>query len=402
MDALLARGEDLAKGWLLAVLEDAPLDAAPEIMAGELPRVGPLLCAAVSRALADERELERLEEGGDLEPLAARAGEVVGARSVQDTVRAVEALQAVIWSALREELSYADSDLISELAERLALVTDLMRLAAIKRSEGSAVVAEPPAAPEARPRAPEPEPPEARPRAPEPEPPEARPEPEPRAAAPEPPPAPGPQVRASEPQAPAPPPHAPEPPRAPGPEDTPVADPGSTPAARAAAPPDPSALWLTAFEAEIASAVEAGTPLSLLRAELDDAERVLAVEPVGEANATFGRFAQAVRSAVRRQDILVCETDSRAWIIARETARAGAQALGSRIAHAVGEAAPWRGAPLRVSVGVAVLGEDGNDSATLVEAAEEAAYAASASGIGIVRAVPSPPHREDDGPSLAS
>ncbi|MGZ4174545.1 MAG: diguanylate cyclase domain-containing protein [Solirubrobacteraceae bacterium] len=368
IEALLARGEDLAKGWLLAVLEDAPLEAAPEIMAGELPRVGPLLCAAVSRSLADERELERLEEGGDLEPLAARAGEVVGARSVHDTVRAVEALQAVIWSALREELSYADSDLISELAERLALVTDLVRLAAIKRSEGSAAVAETPAAAEAPPQAPEPEP-----RAPEPEP--------------------------APPRAPA---ASAEPARAPGPEDIAASEPGPTPAATAAPPPDPGALWLTAFEAEIAHALEAGTPLSLLRAELDDAERVLAVEPVGEANATFGRFAQAVRSAVRRQDILVCETDSRAWIIARETARAGAQALGSRIAHAVAEAGPWRGAPLRVSVGVAVLGEDGNASATLVEAAEEAAYAASASGIGIVRAVPSPPRQEDDGPSLAS
>jgi GGDEF domain-containing protein len=375
IEALLARGDDLAKGWLLAVLEDAPLEAAPSIMAGDLPRVGPLICAAMSRSLSDERELERFEAGGDLEPLLARAGEVVGARGVQDTVRAVEALQAVIWSALREEISYADSDLVSELAERLALVSDLVRMAALKRSEnvasswGEAVA---PATPADAPRAPGPE---ARSQALGPEPAHQPPEPT------------GP---------------APETAGPPAPEFGRGAEPGSQGLRPAQPTPgvDPSALWLTAFENEIANAAETGAPLSLLRAELDDADRVLAVEPVGEASATFGRFAQAVRSAVRRQDILVCETESRAWIIARETARAGAQALGARIAHAVGQAGPWRGAPLRVSVGVAVLGEDGNDSATLVEAAEEAVYAASSSGIGIVRAVPSPLH-DDEGPSLA-
>ena len=48
-----------------------------------------------------------------------------------------------------------------------------------------------------------------------------------------------------------------------------------------------------------------GSPLSLLLAELEDADRVLAVESRAGAAATFGEFAQAVRGAVRRQDILV-------------------------------------------------------------------------------------------------
>ena len=84
-----------------------------------------------------------------------------------------------------------------------------------------------------------------------------------------------------------------------------------------------------------------------------------------------------MRSAVRRQDILVCESDARAWIIARDTARAGAHALGERIAAAVRGAA-WQGAPLAASVGVAVLGEDGRTSGELIEAAEEARFAAAA------------------------
>ena len=59
---------------------------------------------------------------------------------------------------------------------------------------------------------------------------------------------------------------------------------------------------------------------------------------------------------MRRQDILVCETDARAWIIARDTDRTGAQALGSRIVERGAQSGQWRGAPMVASVGVAVLG----------------------------------------------
>jgi GGDEF domain-containing protein len=107
------------------------------------------------------------------------------------------------------------------------------------------------------------------------------------------------------------------------------------------------------------------------------------VEAEHEASATFGRFAQAVRSVMRRQDILACETGSRAWIIARDTGRAGARALGERAAAAVSQVEPWRGAPLAVGVGIAVLGEDGQESAELMSAAEEGRFAAAASGMSV-------------------
>lgn len=144
------------------------------------------------------------------------------------------------------------------------------------------------------------------------------------------------------------------------------------------------ALWVGALRDEITRAGRASVPLSLLLVELDEAVRLVAVEPGGEASATFGRFAQAVRMTVRRRDVLVCETDSRAWIIARDTGRAGAQALGSRIATSVPAEESWRGAPLTVSVGLAVLGEDGYNAAALIDAAEQMRFAAEASGIGIV------------------
>jgi GGDEF domain-containing protein len=144
------------------------------------------------------------------------------------------------------------------------------------------------------------------------------------------------------------------------------------------------ALWVGALRDEIARAGRASLPLSLLLVELEEAARLMAVDPAGEASATFGRFAQAVRMAVRRRDVLACETDSRAWIIARDTGRAGAQALGSRIATSVPAEESWRGAPLTVSVGLAVLGEDGYNAAALIDAAEQMRFAAEASGIGIV------------------
>jgi GGDEF domain-containing protein len=149
-----------------------------------------------------------------------------------------------------------------------------------------------------------------------------------------------------------------------------------------AATPDSShALWVSALEDEIVRS--AGAPLSLLVAELEDAERVAAVESREQARAVFGRFAGAVRSAVRRQDILVCESEARAWIIARETSRGSAQALGERISVAVRCSEHWQGAPLVASIGVAVFGEDGRTSGELIEAAEEARFSAAASGVDV-------------------
>jgi GGDEF domain-containing protein len=353
IDALLPRSEDLAKGWLLALLEQAPLDDAPAILATDLTRDGPRVCDAVLRAIADDTDLRRLEPGGVLTPLAARAGELAGAAAPAAVSRAVDALIGVIWAAVRDELRGADGDLVAELTERLALIGELVRSAALERSVLT------PAASPGIPSSMAPPPPVAttRPSPPSPAGPLSPAGPPPPAAAPPP----------------APPPPAPLPPPAqrawPGLSDPPTLDPSR-------------ALWVSALEDEIVRS--AGAPLSLLLAELEDAERVTAVEAHATARATFTRFAGAVRSAVRRQDILVCESDARAWIIARDTARAGAHALGERIAAAVRSSEPWHGAPLVASVGVAVFGEDGRSSRELIEAAEEARFAAEAGGVEVL------------------
>ena len=319
IDALLSRAEDLAKGWLLTLLEQAPLDDAPGILAADLAREGPGVCATVVRALANDDDLRRIEPGGELELFVAQAGEFAGSRGPEATSRAIDALSAVIWSAVRGELSDPDAWQIAELAERLALVIELVRVAALRYAApvGSAA----PAAGQ-------------------------------------------------------------EAPRESAPALFAVAG-----AAEQDQPPDP--LWIGALEDEIVSSERSGSPLSLLLVELEDADRIVAADAPAQAAASFGRFAQAVRSVVRRQDILACESVSRAWIIARDTGRFGAQRLGARAVAAARAAQSWRAAPLSVHVGLAVLGEDGRDSAALIDAAEEAKFVAEAGGVGVAeRSVP--------------
>lgn len=337
-EALLPRSEDLAKGWLLALLERAPLDDAPRILAADLAQEGPRVCEAMVRAIADDSDQQRLRSGGALAPLAGRIGELAGAAGAAATSAAVDALQAVVWAALRSELGDPEPELINALAERLAQVTELMRGAALESREG----------PDARPDGPGPAS-----------------IPEPGATAPPPPVA----GRRSE-----------RPRRQPAPEPDRAWVGAETPAASA------DALWAHALEDEIRQS--SGSQLSLVLVELEDSDRLLAVEGGLGSSATFGEFARAVRRVMRRQDILVCETDSRAWIISRDTGRGGAQALGSRISAAVREGPGWRGAPMVASIGVAVFGEDGRTPAELIDAAERARFAAAASGIDVIRVAP--------------
>jgi GGDEF domain-containing protein len=292
VDALLERAEELAKGWLLELLEQRPLAGAPSILAAGLVSDGPAVCAALVRALADDRELERISRGGELEELVARTAELAGARTPEQAAAAIDALRAVAWSALLGELPDREGDQIADLAERLALVSEVIRAAVLRGQAG--------------------------------------------------------------------------------------------PGAPAARPSD----WPDALEHAVARSRAEGAALAVLLVELEEAERILAVEPAEQAAAIFARFAAAVRAASRVGDLVVSEGASRAWVIAPGADRGTSAVLGSELAGAVAGAEPWRGAPLRASVGAAVLGEQADDAAGLIEAAEEARFAAAARGIEITRAGP--------------
>jgi GGDEF domain-containing protein len=318
IDVLLARNDELAKGWVLALVEAAPLHEAPRILTDVLTRDGPRVCDATLRALADEDDLRRISPGGALRPLVARVGEMTGAAGAGAAARAVDALHDVIWSALRAEIGgLPDPGLISDLAERLTLVCAAVRDAVLesagggeRTNAGTGELSEVPRPPVAA---------------------------------------------------------------APAPSWAPPAP---------SATSDATPLWLSALEDAIRDSGPRAAPLALLLAELEDADKVASAAPE-QAGAAFGDFVSALRRVLRRQDILVSERHARAWVIARGTSRAGAHSLGARIAEAVGESAPLGGAPLVASIGVAVLGEDGLSSEDLIEAAEEARFAASAQGIEV-------------------
>ena len=77
--AALADGQAPAKGWLLALVAARPLQDAPALPMPDLARDAPALCAAILRAVGSDADLRRLQDGGDLAALAARAGALAGA-----------------------------------------------------------------------------------------------------------------------------------------------------------------------------------------------------------------------------------------------------------------------------------------------------------------------------------
>ena len=132
IDSLLTRSEDLTKGWLLALLEQAPLEQAPGILAADLSRDGP----GSARPCCGRSPTTPSSVGSSpkvtLVALVSRVGELAGASGPDGTSQAVDALQAIIWAALRSALPDPDPDLITALAERLAQVTELIRAAALR------------------------------------------------------------------------------------------------------------------------------------------------------------------------------------------------------------------------------------------------------------------------------
>ena len=152
----LADGAVVAKAWLVALVEAAPLRAAAAVPAAELATAGPSLCAAVLEALGSEAALDRLRPGGDRAALGARAGELAGAADAAAAVAAVEALRAAAWESLHSD----DAALAIRLAHVCATVLEASLATAPAKLEPAPApaAAAGPAPPPAPPvRSPEPE-----------------------------------------------------------------------------------------------------------------------------------------------------------------------------------------------------------------------------------------------------
>jgi len=126
----LADGAVVAKAWLMALLDAAPLAGAARVPVDRIAAEGPALCAAALRAVGSREDLARLGPDGDLAPLAALAGALAGAGDPAEAVAAVAALRGALWSALGA--TTRDHDVAS--FARVAHVADVIAQAVLAGS----------------------------------------------------------------------------------------------------------------------------------------------------------------------------------------------------------------------------------------------------------------------------
>jgi len=367
-ELLAGRAQAIAKGWLLTLLERAPLEAVAAIPAAELASEGPAVCAAFARALGSDADLDRLRPAGDLAALATRIPALAGAHDATAALAAVDALRACVWAAALDARGARTADL-APLAERLAEVALVVGTTTLAAAQAKSIEGEGAVAPQAVAHADRaggageaiPATPLAGSSSP----------------------ATGPARSSAGPE--------------PEVHDLRAQSGSVTQLPPRPAPPaemDDGDLWISTLERHVDRAQREGGGLALLRVELVDGERLaLAAEQQVDSDdrgVPYGRLAQAIRRAIRRQDLVASDRQGRAWVIAPSVGRAGAIALAERIGAGVEHGEHWRGAPLAATIGFAVYGEDGRDAATLIDRAEEAMLAASAAGMRIGEATPAP------------
>jgi len=342
--ALADRAEDLAKQWLIALVAAAPLDVAATMPMATLARDAPALCAAVVRALGSDHELDRLGPGGDMHPLAARAGQMAGARDPAYAVAAIEALRGVVWRASVGFEGQPEPEQVGALAERLGHVCSALIQAVLSTAGESP-----------RPR--------------------SRPD-----AVGEPSPVGGPAAEGGPPEA-SPPPEPFVEPDLEGPMS--LRDIRPRPRERAA--PGPS--WMGAIERRLERHEREGAPFAALLIEADGVERLLVAETGREVATAIEAVERAISEELRPADTLVRESLGRYWLLAPDTNATGARTLAERVGEVVSQRASHRGAPLTVSIGVVVCPDDGIDADELAGQAEERLLAARAGGTGPVTSV---------------
>ena len=317
-DAPVADGAVIAKAWLVALVEAAPLRAAATLPVSSLAAEGPALCAAMLEALGSDAALERLRAGGDRAGLAARAGQLAGAHDPAGAVAALEALRAAAWDAL------ACDDV--QLAIRLAHVCATVLETAVA-ANGTHVTAPAPVS------------------------------------------------------TPAPVPHVvPEPDSLPGPRLVTAPEPEVV-IHDARSNGDVSEPWRAAIERRLDRQLQDGRPFSVLTMEIDDLDRLLASATGREVVEAMEAAERAICNELRPADMLVRERLGRYWLTAPETDLATGRALGQRLADAVAAAAFHHGAPLALSIGLAVAPDDALDAEMLAAHADEGLFAARAAGV---------------------
>jgi hypothetical protein len=131
-DAPVLDGAEVAKAWLVELVERAPLDRAARLPGPRFAEDAPALCAAIAEALASDAVFEELEPGGPLAQLAGGSAQLAAASSAPEAVAALEALRAVVWAAITAALDRPRPAQVGELADRLAAVVATLTAAVLE------------------------------------------------------------------------------------------------------------------------------------------------------------------------------------------------------------------------------------------------------------------------------
>ena len=433
-DAPALDGADLAKAWLVELVAVAPLERAARLPGPRFADDAPRLCAALVAALASDAALDDLEPGGPLAPLAAGAGHLAAAPAPLEAVTALEALRTVTWAALLDAADRPLPSQIAELADRLGAVIAILTTAALESphplgpmrpgDRGPLGVAlresrtwdeEPPAD-------------------------------APRAGASEEPPADAPQAGASEEPDDPEEPHTDgglaasvaDRRRPAGDalaeieaalrDAANAADPLAEAAARlrelgrsgpttepedafeaaatrlrsAIAPVEEPRIrrlpevedaseftgsrvtpWAASIERRLARHRGDGLPFAVLCLELVDVDRLVAADMDRDIVEVLEQAEAAILAQLRPADALIREQPGRYWMTSADTDRSDSRALAHRIAAAVEDLPPHRGASLQLAIGVTTCPADATDAAGLEHRAEEALFAARAGGVRV-------------------
>jgi diguanylate cyclase (GGDEF)-like protein len=125
--------EELAKAWLVRLIERASLDEIRDLpterIARELPELISDLVQAVAQNDGDPYELSADQHQRAASLALLRAGRE---SSAADLARDLAALQAVLVKALREELAASDPERFADAVERLADATGAVQAAAVE------------------------------------------------------------------------------------------------------------------------------------------------------------------------------------------------------------------------------------------------------------------------------
>jgi hypothetical protein len=375
LDALLARADELAKGWAIALIRGGSSERMESIPLGELAREAPALCSQMLRALQSDVELDRLTgtgrpSGREQSARAPGLSAVAGARDARTTVEAVEALRGVLWEGLMDELRCPPPRLVADMADRLGYVCSRALAVAVAAAAampaGDASPGDGDAAPVEADRGVH------------------------AAGAPEdsvpldavivdereeielavarasgsagPPPRESPKAEAERPLS---------------WDESPPVPPASIEIRDERGEEGPVA-WIGSIGHQLGRFQQDGRPFAVLLVELLEIERLRREESTAELAQLDARVQDALAHELRvaGSGSLTCESPGRYWLLALETDRSDAERLADGLARAVAASVHHRQVPVAVVVGAAVCPEDGVHAPMLAAHADVGLYAA--------------------------